>query len=125
MLKNLQQFSNEKGKLSAINKDLDIDVNRIFYVTQVPKGETRGHHAHRNNIQMLICIHGEILVTLDDSKEKQEVLLKQDQSVIVDKMVWATEKYTTGNDTLLVLCSDEYDEKDYIRNYEQFIKEAK
>lgn len=125
MLKNLQRFSNEKGKLAAINKDLDIDVNRIFYVTQVPKGETRGHHAHRNNIQMLICIHGEILVTLDDSKEKQEVLLKQDQSVIVDKMVWATEKYITGNDTLLVLCSDEYDEKDYIRNYEQFIKEAK
>lgn len=125
MLKDLQQFKNEKGKLATINEDLDIDVNRVFYITQVPKGETRGYHAHRNNVQMLICIHGEILVTLDNSKEREEVLLKQDQSLIVDRMIWATEKYITGNDTLLVLCSDEYDEKDYIRNYEQFIKEAK
>jgi dTDP-4-dehydrorhamnose 3,5-epimerase-like enzyme len=113
------------GKLSTINKDLEIDVNRVFYITGVPKGEIRGHHAHRKNIQMLICVHGEILVTLDSSEEKEEILLKQDQSLIVDRMIWATEKYLTGNDTLLVLCSEEYNEKDYIRSYEQFLKETK
>jgi len=125
MLKKLEQFSSEKGKLATINRGLEIDINRIFYVTNVPKGEIRGHHAHRNNVQMLICIHGEILVTLDNSREKKEVLLKQDQYITIDKMIWATEKYMTGDDTLLVLCSKEFDEKDYIRNYEQFKKEAK
>lgn len=124
MLKDLQQFNNKKGKLTTINKELDIDVNRVFYVTQVPKGEIRGHHAHRNNIQMLICIHGEILITLNDSKSKKEILLKGGQSLMINKMIWATQKYTTGKDILLVLCSEEYNENDYIRQYEQFLKEA-
>ena len=64
-------------------------------------------------------------MTLFDGTVERKMVLESGQSAIIDKMVWATEKYITGNDTLLVLCSDEYDEKDYIRNYEQFIKEAK
>lgn len=125
MLKNLEKFDTPYGKLVAISKGLEIDVKRIFYIKNVPSGETRGNHAHRKNTQILICIHGEILVTLDDSKSKKEILLKEGQSITVDKMVWATQKYTTGKDILFVLCSEEYNEDDYIRQYEQFLKEVK
>lgn len=125
MLNSLESFDTPYGQLTAINRDLGIDVKRIFYIKDVPSGDTRGNHAHRKNTQILICMHGEILITLDDSKSKKEILLKEGQSLMINRMTWATQRYKTGKDILLVLCSEEYNEDDYIRQYEQFLKEAK
>jgi dTDP-4-dehydrorhamnose 3,5-epimerase-like enzyme len=118
MLKDLDKFIDDRGKLFAINRNMGFDVNRVFIIKGVEKNGVRGNHAHLNNKQLMICLSGEILVTTDSDA----IILREGQSFFVDNMVWATEKYLTGEDILLVLCSTEYDEKDYIRNYEDFLE---
>ena len=125
MLKNLETFENESGTLSVLNKNLGFSAKRFFYVCGVEKYEWRGDHAHRNNKQVIVCIKGKILVLLDDGKETRGITLKEGQYVFVDSMVWDKQQYLTGNDILLSICSTEYDEKDYIKNYEQFLEELK
>ena len=125
MLKNLETFENESGTLSVLNKNLGFSAKRFFYVYGVGKYEWRGDHAHRNNKQVLVCIKGKILVLLDDGKETRGITLKEGQYVFVDSMVWDKQQYLTGNDILLSICSTEHDEKDYIKNYEQFLEELK
>ena len=125
MLKNLEKFEDDlkSGTLSALNKNLGFCAKRFFYVSGVEKHGWRGDHAHRQNKQLLVCVKGEILILLDNGKETKGKTLKQGQYVFVDNMVWDKQQYLTGEDILLCICSDEYDEKDYIKNYEQFLEE--
>ena len=125
MLKNLEKFENDlkSGTLSALNKNLGFSAKRFFYVSDVEKHGWRGDHAHRQNKQLLVCVKGEILILLDNGKETKGKTLKEGQYVFVDNMVWDKQQYLTGEDILLCICSDEYDEKDDIKNYEQFLEE--
>jgi dTDP-4-dehydrorhamnose 3,5-epimerase-like enzyme len=125
MLKNLEKFENDlkSGTLYALNKNLGFSAKRFFYVSGVEKHGWRGDHAHRQNKQLLVCVKGEILILLDNGKETKGKTLKEGQYVFVDNMVWDKQQYLTGEDILLCICSDEYDEKDYIKNYEQFLGE--
>ena len=100
---------------------MPFEVKRVFYVSDVPKGDVRGKHAHRRNKQILICISGVIEVKLNTGTKIETTVLHEGESIFVDMLVWDEQKYCTGNDILLSLCSEEYDEKDYIRNYNYFI----
>ncbi len=118
--------SDSNGYLVAINNLKDIipfNVKRIFYVYDVPKNQTRGCHAHFEDKQLLICVKGSINVKLDWGHEERTFLLKQNDSIFMDNMVWGEQTYLTGNDILLALCSKEHDETDYIKDYSYFIKE--
>tara|TARA_Y100001938_G_C7873339_1_gene321389 strand:- start:140 stop:520 length:381 start_codon:yes stop_codon:yes gene_type:complete len=121
MLKNLDKFEGFGGTLFAINKDIDLSAKRMFFVSNVPKGEVRGNHAHVEDKQLLICIQGKILVSLDDGKEIKQCVLKKGQSVLMDSMIWGKQTYLTGEDILLVLCDNEYEKSDYITNYKDFL----
>lgn len=125
MLKNLETFDNDlrSGTLVALNKNLGFSAKRFFYISDVEKYGWRGDHAHRQNKQVLVCIKGEILVLLDNGKETRGATIKKGQYVFVDNMVWDKQQYLTGEDILLSICSTEYNEKDYIKNYEQFLEE--
>ena len=98
-------------------KDLPFIPKRLFYVTKVPRYMRRGEHAHIETQQIIICVKGVVGVKLVD-KESKYYILKENDYIFVDKMVWDAQDFLTGDDILLVLCSTSYDKKDYI---EQFI----
>lgn len=107
-------------------KDINFDIKRIYYIYQVPKGIIRGHHAHKELNQLLIALNGKIKVILDNGQEKTEhILTDPSQGLFVGKGIWRTMEWLEDNAILLVLASEYYDEKDYIRDYDEFIKMVK
>jgi len=121
MLLNFRSHRDNRGSLTPINiKDLPFEAKRIFYVSGVPEGDVRGKHAHKTNKQILVCVSGSIEVSLDDGDKVQSYILNENDGIFVDQLIWDEQKYLTGNDILLSICSNEYDESDYIRDYNQF-----
>lgn len=103
-------------------KDLPFEPKRVFTVCDVPKNNIRGEHAHFQTQQFLICLKGEILVGLDFGSKCEEIILKQGETVFIDKMVWDYQQFLTGEDTLLVFASTPYDKNDYIFDKGEFYK---
>lgn len=98
---------------------------RYFLVYDVPSREVRGEHAHRQCHQFLICVKGSCAVVVDDGKNRAEVLLSHPNlGIHIPPMVWATEYKYSQDAVLLVLASDVYKAEDYIRDYDQFLKEV-
>ena len=96
--------------------------NRYFLVLDVPTGETRGSHAHRECAQFLVCVVGSCAVVVDDGENRLEVVLdRPNRGLYVPPMVWATQYKYTRDAVLLVLASHQYDAGDYIRDYEEFL----
>lgn len=114
-----------KGSLSFFEGGTDIpfDIKRIYYVYGVPKDSIRGSHAHKELNQILICPYGSIKVLLDDGTEKNEVIL-DDPSIglFVGRSIWRDMVWMVDNSVLLVAASDYYNEDDYIRNYDDFMR---
>lgn len=101
---------------------LPLCVQRFFIIT-AKKNEQRGQHAHRQLTQYLICLHGSCEVTCDDGKEKKTFLLdRASQGLYIPPGIWAEQWYHQENTILLVACDALYDEKDYIREYDLFLK---
>lgn len=115
-------IQDKRGKIIPIEHyDIPFKVKRTFIIYDVPKNSVRGNHAHYKTKQFLICIKGRIEVNLDYGKIKTKVLLQQGQTILIDKLIWDSQKFLTTNSILLVLCSTNYDKKDYIFNYKEFI----
>lgn len=100
-------------------------IKRIYYITNANTKLNRGYHAHLKNQQILFCINGSITIVLDNGSKKERVKLKATGiGLFIDKMIWH-EMIDFQKDTiLLILASMIFDEKDYIRDYEKFKKEA-
>jgi hypothetical protein len=126
MLTNLKIIKDNDGTLVPIEfSDLPFDPKRIFYVSDVPKGEERGCHAHFETRQLLICLQGVILVKLHDGKELRDFKLYPNESVLVEKMIWDSQVFKTGRDVLLSICSTNYDPSDYIEDFKEFLRISK
>lgn len=93
---------------------------RLFWVKDVEKGSERGYHAHKVCEQLLICVRGVIQIWLYDGNDAREVILTENDSLLITPNIWSKQKYLTGQDVLLVLCSHDYDENDYIRGWDNF-----
>lgn len=115
----------ERGQLVALEefKDIPFKVKRVYYIYDTLPDVIRGYHAHKNLKQILICVHGSCKIKLDNGKEKEIVTLeKPNEGLFVDNNMWR-EMYDFSEDAvLLVLASELYDENDYIRNYDDFLK---
>jgi len=124
MVKKNKIFSEkEGGDLIPIEfSNLPFVPKRVFTVTNVPKNDVRGQHAHYKTEQILICIEGSVLVGLDDGKKKKEIILNKGDSILIEKMVWDWQQFLTGNDFLLVICSTKYEKNDYIDSVGEFYK---
>lgn len=95
---------------------------RCFIIHDIPQGQTRGHHAHKNCAQLLICPHGECRVHVTDGKNQEEIALNTpDIGVLVPPLVWASEHYPSPHSVLLVLASHPYEKDDYIHEYSEFL----
>jgi len=103
--------------------DLPFVPQRAFYVSSVPPGEVRGEHAHHECEQMLVCVRGKIIVTLDTGQERTEHVLHAGETLFHGKLEWAELQYYDDAE-MLSLCSTEYDAADYIAKYEDFLKEV-
>ena len=95
---------------------------RYFIVFDVPAGETRGDHAHRQVSQALVCLRGSVTVAVDDGQRRDEIILDSPaRALVVPPRVWAAQTFSAGA-VLLVLCSETYDADEYIRDYGEFVE---
>lgn len=112
------------GNISPIasEKSIPFPIKRIFYLYDIPGGEDRGAHAHLECHQLLIAASGSFNVELDDGRNKRTVNLNRPYyGLHIPPGVWASEKGFSSGSVCLVLASHNYEENDYIRNYEDFL----
>ena len=121
----LPKFLDERGNLSVIEemKDLPFKVKRAYWIYDVPGGEARGGHAYRENQEFIVALSGSFDVILDNGMEKQTFHLNRSYyGLFVPEGVWREMDNFSTNSLALVLSSTKYDVKDYIRDYDEFIK---
>lgn len=115
---------NDNGRLIFLEEGSHYHFNakRVFSV-KAPSGSTRGQHAHRECNQLLVCLSGRVLVKLYNGKEHQKCLLSETtHGIYIPAGVWAEQDYLDDESLLLVLCDMLYDEGDYIRSQEEYLK---
>ena len=120
-----KHHSDRKGNLSVVEdgKDVPFSVKRVYYLYDVPGGESRGGHAHKALRQLIVAVSGSFSVTLDDGKDKKTFVLNRPyQGLLVAPGIWRTLDDFSSGSVCLVLASEKYDEGDYIREYEEFLK---
>ena len=122
---NFKPLGDERGSLVALegNKNVPFDIKRAYYIFGTKKGVSRGFHAHRNLKQVAVCVTGSCRFVLDNGKQREEVALdKSTIGLLIDDLTWR-EMYDFSPDcVLMVLASEHYDESDYIRDYQEFLK---
>jgi len=118
-------LGDEDGSLVSLegNKSVSFDIKRVYYIFGTKKGVSRGFHAHRNLKQVAICVTGSCRFILDNGRLREEVVLdKSTTGLLIDDLTWR-EIYDFSPDcVLMVLASEHFDELDYIRDYQEFLK---
>lgn len=120
-----QSHGDERGSLVALEegKEIPFSIKRVYYMYNTLENVRRGFHAHKKLEQILICISGECKILLDNGEEKEVVILnKKNEGIYISSNIWR-EMFDFSEDAiLLVLASELYDESDYIRNYNDYLK---
>lgn len=120
-----KHHSNRKGNLTVVEngKTLPFDVKRVYYLYDVPGGESRGSHAHRDLEQFIVAVSGSFKVTLDDGNCKRSFILNRPyQGLYVKPGMWRNLDDFSSGAVCMVLASEVYTAEDYIRDYDEFIK---
>ena len=121
----LPKISNPQGNLTFVesNNHIPFDINRVYYVYDVPGGAERGGHAHKELHQLIIAMSGSFDITLDDGKNKKKFhLARSYYGLYVCPMIWREIDNFSSNSVLMVLASNKYTEEDYYRNYDDFMR---
>lgn len=120
----LPKIVDPRGNLTPIEggRHVPFAIKRLFYIYDVPTGESRGAHAHRSLHQFLICLSGSFDVSLDDGIGTEVVHLNRPwMGLYIPPMIWAAEINFDPGSVCLVLASDVYREEDYIRDYKDYL----
>jgi len=120
----LPRLKNRAGNITVVNNNDNIpfEVKRVFYIYDIPGGEDRGAHAHKDCHQFLIAVSGSFEVEMDDGTNKRTITLNRPYyGLHIPPGIWAAEKGFSSGAVCLVLASHKYDEKDYIRDYKDFL----
>jgi dTDP-4-dehydrorhamnose 3,5-epimerase-like enzyme len=113
------------GNITPVHgeKEIPFKIKRVFYLYDIPGGESRGAHAHKECHQFLVAAGGSFEVLLDDGLNKRQVFLNQPyMGLHIPPGIWASEINFSSGAVCLVLTSHYYNEMDYIREYEEFLK---
>jgi hypothetical protein len=116
-----------RGNLAIIEKDtIPFEIQRVYYLYDVPSDAHRGGHAHKNLKQVLIAISGSFDVVLKDGATTQTVTLnKPDKGLLIHNNIWREMENFSSGAVCLVVASEEFDEKDYIREFDDFLSYIK
>lgn len=121
----LPKIENRAGNITPIQNNIEIPFNikRVFYLYDIPGGESRGAHAHRECHQFLVAASGAFEILLDDGKTKRLIQLNRPyMGVHVPPGIWASEMNFSSGSICLVFASHTYSPTDYIRDYAEFLK---
>ena len=121
----LRKISDPRGNLTPIEGGVDIpfEIKHIFYLYDVPGGESRGAHAHIKDYQFLIAAMGAFEVMVDDGKHSKVFTLNRSYyGLLVPPGIWSAEQNFSSGSVCLVLTDNAYEASDYIRKYEEFLK---
>lgn len=119
-----KHHSDRKGNLTVVENGITLpfEVKRVYYLYDVPAGESRGSHAHRELEQLIVAASGSFTVTLDDGKNKKSFFLNRPyQGLYVKPGLWRDLDDFSSGAVCLVLASEVYDSTDYIRDYQEFL----
>lgn len=122
---NMQKFQTNAGNITVAQNDYNIpfEVKRIYYLYDVPGGESRGGHAHYKLDQYILAASGSFDVLLDDGKNKKKITLNRPYLALhIVPGLWRELNNFSSGSVCLVLASHLYDEKDYIREYDTYLK---
>ena len=122
------KIGDDRGNLVALegNENIPFSIKRVYYLFDLQSDIPRGFHAHKELIQVAVCVKGHCDILMDNGKNKETVtLVSPDKGLLIDVMQWHEMRNFSDDCVLLVLASDVYDEADYIRSYEQFQNEVK
>ncbi|MDR0606240.1 MAG: FdtA/QdtA family cupin domain-containing protein [Bacteroidales bacterium] len=120
----IQKICDQRGKLIFCEgiKNVPFEIKRVFCIFDTKKNVSRGEHAHRISEQAIICLNGSCHFLLDNGLKKEEIILDNPQMMLfIGKNMWRKMYNFSDNCILMVLASDFYDEKEYIRNYDEFL----
>ncbi|MEQ9142871.1 MAG: FdtA/QdtA family cupin domain-containing protein [Parvibaculaceae bacterium] len=121
----LPKISDPRGNLTFVegNQHIPFPIERVYYLYDVPGGEQRGGHAHKNLQQLIISMSGSFDVILDDGRSKRTVHLNRSYfGLYVPTMIWRELDNFSSGSVCMVLASERYDEADYYRDYDEFLK---
>ena len=123
-VRTLNVIGDERGSLVALTRGLAVPftIKRVYYLFGTQENISRGFHAHKQLDQMAVCISGRCRMMLDDGTSKKNIWLdRPDKGVLIKSKIWHEMHEFSADCVMMVLASDEYDESDYIRNYESFM----
>lgn len=115
----------ERGQLVAaeVDRHIPFPIKRVYYLRDLKSDEPRGFHAHKALRQVAVCIEGSCTFLLDDGHQREEVVLdRPGRGLVVDPMIWHEMSNFSADCVMLVFASEVYDEADYIRDYEDFVR---
>ena len=119
----LPRIDEKRGTLTFMENDVHIpfSAKRVFWIQDVPEGETRGGHAHRTCHEAVFALKGKFSITVDDGTMHGSLVLdSQDKGLLIPAGVWCSLEDFSSDSLCLVVASQEYDEYGYINDYEQF-----
>ena len=124
---NFQTLGDNRGSLIAIEEGYNapFDIKRVYYIFDTKKGVERGFHAHINLKQIAVAVKGSCIFVIDDGIKREELQLNSpNQGLLIEGLIWREMKDFSEDCVLVVLASEHYDESDYIRDYDAFLKEV-
>ncbi len=124
----MKVMGDERGKLVSLesNKNIPFELKRVYYIFDTLPNQERGKHAHKNMEQIIVAMDGSCEFVLDDGINRETVWLNRpDVGLYIGKNMWREMRNFSYGCKLMVLASDYYDESEYIRTYEDFLKEVK
>ena len=116
----------ERGTLQILQEDeIPLSAIKRTFIIKANNGTKRGYHSHKRCSQLLVCLLGEIDIFCEDGVRKKTYSLKATQSIIIPPGIWSHQVYKEESNILAVWCDMNFEEEDYIRNYEEFINSKK
>lgn len=123
----IPKIENILGNIAVIENDvIPFDIKRVYYLYDIPSSSKRGGHSHKKLQQIVIAISGSFNVVLKDGNTVRTITLnKPDKGLLVQNNIWRELENFSAGAVCLVLASDVFEENDYIRDFDEFIKSKK
>jgi len=126
LLIDIPTYTDERGAISVIDRELPFEVKRVFWLHHIQEGQTRGGHALLEGTEIMCCLHGSFVIDLDDTIDKVSILLNDtSKGLIIRPGVWFTTHSYKEDGVLLILADEVYSRERYTYNYSEYLRMRK